>query len=181
VSAPEEPPAGDGEVEALRERLHEEAEKGGYHLNPDREFTRGLVRGLLVNEKRFGYWLCPCRLGDEDRTEDLDIVCPCDYRDPDLAEHGCCYCSLYVTQEVLSGARKPRRIKERRPEREKRLQFRAPAGSPAAGNASEGGTPGQLSYPVWRCRVCGYLCAREEPPEVCPVCRAKKDRFERFM
>jgi ferredoxin-thioredoxin reductase catalytic chain len=29
--------------------------------------------------------------------------------------------------------------------------------------------------------VCGYLCARNEPPEICPVCKAKKDRFERFI
>lgn len=33
----------------------------------------------------------------------------------------------------------------------------------------------------WRYRVCGYLCARDGPPEVCPVCKAKKDRFERFI
>jgi rubrerythrin len=38
-----------------------------------------------------------------------------------------------------------------------------------------------LSRPVWRCRVCGYLCARDEPPEVCPICKASRDRFERFM
>jgi rubrerythrin len=39
---------------------------------------------------------------------------------------------------------------------------------------------GAFPYPVWRCRVCGYLCARDGPPEVCPICKAKKDRFERF-
>jgi rubrerythrin len=33
---------------------------------------------------------------------------------------------------------------------------------------------------VWRCVVCGYLCARKEPPAVCPICKAKKDRFEEF-
>jgi len=38
-----------------------------------------------------------------------------------------------------------------------------------------------LSYPVWRCKVCGYICAREEPPEICPICKVKKDRFERFI
>ncbi|MGD0237952.1 MAG: rubredoxin-like domain-containing protein, partial [Syntrophorhabdales bacterium] len=32
-----------------------------------------------------------------------------------------------------------------------------------------------------RCKVCGYLCAREEPPETCPICSAKQERFERFM
>ena len=38
-----------------------------------------------------------------------------------------------------------------------------------------------LPYPVWRCKVCGYLCARDGPPEVCPICKAKKERFERFL
>jgi len=38
-----------------------------------------------------------------------------------------------------------------------------------------------LPLPVWRCKVCGYLCAREGPPEICPICKAKKERFERFM
>jgi len=162
----------DEEIDALHGRLDAEAEKGGYHLNPDREFTRGLVSGLMVNEERFGYWLCPCRLGDEDRKEDLDIICPCDYRDPDIAEYGCCYCSLYVSTEVLEGRKKPRRIPERRPAREERQQWKSRPGSLAGGD---------IPLPVWRCRVCGYLCAREEPPEVCPVCRAKKDRFERFL
>jgi rubrerythrin len=40
---------------------------------------------------------------------------------------------------------------------------------------------GKLSKPVWRCKVCGYLCAMDEPPEVCPICKARKERFERFM
>jgi rubrerythrin len=26
----------------------------------------------------------------------------------------------------------------------------------------------------------GYLCARENPPEICPICKVKKDRFEKF-
>ena len=34
--------------------------------------------------------------------------------------------------------------------------------------------------PVWRCKVCGYLCARERPPLKCPICKADRDRFERF-
>ena len=38
-----------------------------------------------------------------------------------------------------------------------------------------------LPLPVWRCKVCGYLCARDGPPEVCPICKAKKERFERFI
>jgi Rubrerythrin len=38
-----------------------------------------------------------------------------------------------------------------------------------------------LKYPVWRCKVCGYLCARDEPPGICPVCKVSRERFERFV
>jgi ferredoxin-thioredoxin reductase catalytic subunit len=164
----------DAAAEALRRRLSEEAERSGYHLNPDREFTLGLARGLLVNESRYGYQSCPCRLAGGNADEDRDIVCPCDYRDPDLAEYGACYCALYVTQEVLDGTAKLRKV----PERRGAAPARPPIVEPAAANRV--GPAGQLAYPVWRCRVCGYLCARDVPPEVCPVCKARKDRFERF-
>jgi ferredoxin-thioredoxin reductase catalytic chain len=158
---------------ALLERLDREAERGGYHLNPNREFTLGLMDGLLENEARYGYQACPCRLASGVKEEDLDIVCPCDYRDPDLSEFGTCYCALYVTREVLEGKRKLTRIRDRRAVEPSTPRSAAPAGAAAPGAA--------LAYPVWRCRVCGYLCARGEPPETCPVCHASKERFERFM
>ena len=160
------------EVDRLYERLNREALAGGYHLNPDLALTRDLLAGLLVNEKRFGYGSCPCRLASGKKDEDLDIVCPCDYRDPDLAEYDSCYCGLYVSKAVVEGKKKVGAIPERRPPREKRQQMKSqPAGA----------APSSLPLPVWRCRVCGYLCAREGPPEVCPICKARKERFERFM
>ena len=160
------------EVAKLYGRLKKEAESTGYHLNPDVEFTKELVKGLLTNEKRYGYWACPCRLASGEKTEDLDIICPCDYRDPDLGDYGTCYCGLYVSQEVVDGKKAVSPIPERRPpsgERKKSKHGIMQIGVSA------------LPLPVWRCRVCGYLCARDEPPEVCPICRAKKERFERFM
>ncbi|HID73719.1 MAG TPA: ferredoxin:glutaredoxin reductase, partial [Thermoplasmata archaeon] len=102
-------------VDALYRRLEREAEASGYHLNPDREFTRELVESLLVNEDRYGYPACPCRLAEGVRKWDLDIICPCDYRDADLAEFGACYCALYVSDEVLSGERELTPVPERRP------------------------------------------------------------------
>jgi ferredoxin-thioredoxin reductase catalytic subunit len=162
----------DEEVDKLYKRLNREAEAGGYHLNPDVEQTKVLVRGILVNEKRYGYWNCPCRLSSGNKQEDLDIICPCDYRDPDLNDYGTCYCALYVSQEVLDGKRELRSIPERRPPLEQRQKVLT---RPSVGGTST------LPYPVWRCKVCGYLCARDEPPEICPVCKAKKDRFELFM
>ena len=160
------------EIDKLFDRLNKEAEASGYHLNPDVEHTKELVKGLLVNEKRFGYWSCPCRLSAGVKEEDLDIICPCDYRDPDLNEYGTCYCALYVSEDVLEGEKKVESIPERRPPKEARKK--AASKVEATGISS-------LSQPVWRCKVCGYLCAREGPPEVCPICKAKKDRFEKFI
>jgi ferredoxin-thioredoxin reductase catalytic subunit len=168
--------ANESEASRLHDRLHREAEQSGYHLNPDRAFTRGLVEGLLKNEARYGYWACPCRLAAGIKEQDLDIICPCDYRDPDLDEFGTCYCALYVSQEVLDGKRKLAPIKERRPPE-------GPTGKDKPQVPAEGSGPtlSAFSRPVWRCRVCGYLCARDAPPGVCPICKAKKDRFERFL
>ena len=160
------------DVERLTARLDKEAEASGYHLNPDMDTTKTLVDGLIVNEDRYGYRSCPCRLASGNADEDLDIVCPCDYRDPDVEEYGACYCGLYVSQEVKDGKKEIDSIPERRPAPEQRKK-------PAAAAAPVSLT--KLAYPVWRCRVCGYLCAREGPPGVCPICKAKKERFERFM
>jgi len=162
------------EIDDLYQKLRREAEEGGYHLNPDAEFTKELLKGILTNQKRYGYWACPCRLASGEKSEDLDIICPCDYRDADLDEHGACYCSLYVSQTVLDGKQEAGSIPERRAPQEDRERGKAEKEKPAQGFISP-------SKPVWRCKVCGYLCARDGPPEVCPVCKAKKDRFERFM
>jgi len=46
------------EIDRLYERLDREAEGPGYHLNPRVEFTtRGLVKSLIINERRYGYIL----------------------------------------------------------------------------------------------------------------------------
>jgi len=174
----------DAAVDALLEKLRREAEAAGYHLNPDREFARELVRSLLTNQERYGYWACPCRLAAGDKAADLDIICPCDYRDADLNEFGSCFCALYVAQEIVEGKRQAASIPERRPTR--RARTRPPVSERRAAKVESSvhalaTLAGKLSQPVWRCKVCGYLCAREEPPGVCPICKAKKDRFERFI
>lgn len=161
----------DEDVEQLYQKLKEDAESAGYHLNPDRSFVMGIVRGLLTNMERFGYMACPCRLPSGVREEDLDIICPCDYRDQDLTEYGACYCALYVSERVARGEDELRPVPERRGSRQGTAQQRQVGEPKIAG----------LSKPVWRCRVCGYLCARDEPPEVCPICKASRERFERFM
>ncbi|MEL7562702.1 ferredoxin-thioredoxin reductase catalytic domain-containing protein [Dehalogenimonas sp. 4OHTPN] len=157
-------------VDRLYETLDADARQGGYNLNPEAEFTRSLVEGLLTNTARYGYQACPCRLASGERAQDLDIICPCDYRDPDLNDYGACFCALYVSAEVLQGKRKLGSVPERRGKLVEKKEDITGCGALI-----------KLSQPVWRCKVCGYLCGREEPPEVCPICKASKERFERFV
>jgi len=159
-------------VESLYDTLKKEAEERGYFLNPDTSFTKEIVKGLLINRKRFGYTACPCRLASGIRADDLDIICPCDYRDRDLNDYNACYCALYVSEAIARGRQTAGAIPDRRPPSEKRFHKEEERAHTATTS---------LTCPVWRCRVCGYLCAREQPPGVCPICKAQKDRFERFM
>jgi len=156
---------------ALYERLKSEAETAGYFLNPDEDFVLDLMEGLLANEERYGYQACPCRLAEGVREKDLDIICPCDYRDPDLDEYGACYCALYVSEEIALGEKEVEPLPDRRgaePETAAEEHVDELVGFTRSG------------IPVWRCKVCGYLCARPQPPLKCPICKADKDRFERF-
>lgn len=159
-----------GAVRGLHRQLKSEAEESGYLLNPDEGFRMMLVEGLLVNEDRYSYQSCPCRLASGKKERDLDIVCPCDYRDSDLSDYGSCYCALYVSEEIAQGKKQAGSIPERR------------SATPAEADHGEeiDFMAQKLPYPIWRCKVCGYLCARPEPPEICPICKVKKDRFERF-
>jgi len=161
------------EIESLYQKLKREGEAAGYYLNPDKEFTLDLVESLLVNEKRFGYQACPCRRAVGDIELDRDIICPCDYRDPDLNDFGMCFCGLYVDKKVLSGEKKAHSIPERRPAEKERKKMEQ--------EKKESINSNKLTLPVWRCQVCGYLCAREHPPEICPICKVTQDRFEKFM
>jgi|GEM_PF-1063584 len=119
-------------------------------------------------------WACPCRLTEGKKEIDLDILCPCDYRDPDLNDYGTCFCGLYVTAEIVKGKKKVKPIPEQRPTSEGRNKTNHHSSTSAE-------KLGSLNYPVWRCKVCGYLCARDGPPEVCPICKTRRERFEMFI
>ena len=156
------------ETEDLYKKIKSAADSGGYILNTDNSFTLALIEGLIVNEKRYGYQACPCRLASGTKNEDLDIICPCDYRDQDINEFGACYCALYVNKAVAEGKQKLKPVPERRSAERK-------------DSSAETVSTANLKYPVWRCTVCGYICARTNPPEICPICKVPKERFEIFM
>lgn len=87
------------DLEKIYEMLKKAQEAKGYFFNKDRERTFELLEALMVNKERYGYMVCPCRLASGDREKDQDIICPCVYREPDVAQYGSCYCNLYVSKE----------------------------------------------------------------------------------
>jgi ferredoxin-thioredoxin reductase catalytic chain len=103
------------EREQLYEMLKKVQEPKGYYFNRDKERVFDLLEALLTNKKRYGYMGCPCRLAAGDREKDSDIICPCEYRAPDVEEYGSCYCNLYVSKEWNEGKIPHNYIPERRP------------------------------------------------------------------
>lgn len=100
----------------LYEKLRPIQEAKGYYFNQDLEgMTLPLLESLLINKNRYGYMVCPCRLASGDREKDRDILCPCVYRDLDVAEYGSCYCGLYVSQAWNEGQIPHVPVPERRP------------------------------------------------------------------
>ncbi|ROQ93407.1 ferredoxin-thioredoxin reductase catalytic domain-containing protein [Desulfosoma caldarium] len=100
----------------LYEKLRPIQEAKGFYFNRDLEgMTLPLLESLLINKNRYGYMVCPCRLASGDREKDQDIICPCAYRDPDVAEYGSCYCGLYVSQAWNEGKIPRVVVPERRP------------------------------------------------------------------
>lgn len=104
------------EAEKLYETLKKTQEPKGYFFNKDKDKVLELLQGLIVNKERYGYMCCPCRLSSNDRENDKDIICPCVYRVPDVAEYGSCYCQLYVSDKWNAGRIPHVYVPERRPE-----------------------------------------------------------------
>ena len=165
-------------IDAVRKRAQADAQTYGYHLVPDPELLQAFLEGLKTNEERYGYPSCPCRLASGKFEFDRDIICPCDYRDPDVQEYGACYCRLYVNKEVYETKNLPT-VPERRPIEKQSRSYES---------AAEKTTPEQAAAPIettsaapkpklWYCKQCGYVVFREDPPYVCPICKAKREMF----
>ena len=103
------------DARTLYEQLKKVQEPKGYFFNSDMDRVMDLMEALLTNKERYGYMGCPCRLVSGDRENDRDIICPCVYREPDVAEYGSCYCNLYVSREWKDNKIPHDYVPERRP------------------------------------------------------------------
>ena len=175
-------------IDMVRKRAEADAKTFGYYLIPDPDLLQAFFEGLKVNEERYGYPSCPCRLASGRFELDRDIICPCDYRDPDVAEFGACYCRLYVSKEVYEGKKELPTVPERRPfEKQSRVYMAAAMPketeaakaeeNPATAAKEEAKVMPDTKPKLWYCRQCGYVIFRDDPPYVCPICKAKKEMF----
>ena len=171
------------DLEKVRQRAESDAKTYGYFLNPDSKFLQDLIDGLRRNEERYGYPLCPCRLASGNFEYDRDIICPCDYRDPDVAEYGSCYCALFVRKDLYEGKTPILPVPERRPlEKQNRAYTITTQPSASVTKTKEGETvtaqqSSRVKKKFWYCKQCGYVVFREDPPYICPICKAKKEMF----
>jgi ferredoxin-thioredoxin reductase catalytic subunit len=163
-------------LEKVRQRAESDAKTYGYFLNPDPAFLSDLLEGLRKNEERYGYPACPCRVATGQLELDRDIICPCDYRDPDVAEYGTCYCALYVRKDIIESKTPLQPIPERRP-KEKQERAYSTSKKPAEPTQTTLTEAGQVKKKLWYCKQCGYVVYREDPPYVCPICKAKRELF----
>jgi len=165
-------------LEKVRQRAENDAKTYGYYLNPDPAFLQDLLEGLRKNEERYGYASCPCRLATGNLELDRDIICPCDYRDPDIIQYGTCYCALYIRNDVYEGKTPITPIPERRPP-EKQVRAYTPTAVPqkTEQKAALLQTGPSVGKRLWYCRQCGYVVFREDPPYVCPICKAEREMF----
>ena len=175
-------------IDMVRKRAEADAKTYGYYLVPDPDLLQALLEGLKVNEERYGYPSCPCRLAAGKFDYDRDIICPCDYRDPDVAEFGACYCRLYVNKEVFEGRQELPTVPERRPLEKQSKAYTATVVSKEteAAKAKEKLETATKEEPeetlktkpkLWYCKQCGYVTFRDDPPYICPICKAKRKMF----
>jgi ferredoxin-thioredoxin reductase catalytic chain len=173
-------------IEQVRKRAEADAKTYGYLLTPQPDLLQMFLEGLKTNEDRYGYPSCPCRLATGNLEIDRDIICPCDYRDPDVAEYGACYCRLYVNKVVFESQNLPE-VPERRPiEKQERAyspvdkpkQAQTPQTQGAPESPKVPATPkAEIKKKLWYCKQCGYVAYREDPPYICPICKAKREMF----
>ncbi len=171
------------ERQPIVDAMKKNAKDNGYFLCPDQQLFNDLIDGLATNIARFGYGSCPCRVASGVKNYDVDIICPCEYRDADVDEFGMCYCGLFVSEKIKNNPSQLGPIPERRPQEiidaALSVAEKKPSDSKEVKRQTEKQKkPGTIT--IWRCTVCGYLCARELPPPICPICKAKAERFEVF-
>jgi ferredoxin-thioredoxin reductase catalytic subunit len=82
--------------EELLEFCKKYAARSGFALNPNSKIVMLVIRGLLENERKYGFRYCPCRVISGNKEKDAKIVCPCAWHKQEINKKGSCLCGLFV-------------------------------------------------------------------------------------
>ncbi len=86
--------------EEVRNVFERFTENNDFTLNPDKEFVDKIIDGILENENKYGFKLCPCRLRDGTKERDLELICPCNFKVQETwVKQGRCWCGLFIKRE----------------------------------------------------------------------------------
>jgi len=89
----------------LRNVWEKFTEKNNFILNPDNEHVDMIIKGVLKNEEKYGFKLCPCRIRYGIQEKDLELICPCNFKthttwiNPPKGRKPMCWCGLFVKED----------------------------------------------------------------------------------
>lgn len=75
------------------------AKSQGFKLNPDKKIVDTTIKGLVANERKYGFRYCPCRMVTGIPERDKDIICPCAFHKTEIKNLGHCLCGLFVSRK----------------------------------------------------------------------------------
>ena len=84
------------EEKELIKKSEQYAKSAGINLNPNKNTVEGIVKGLLMNNKKHGEIYCPCRRVIGNKEKDKEIICPCVFHRGEIELQGHCHCNLFV-------------------------------------------------------------------------------------
>jgi len=83
-------------IEEIIKKYQKYAKQNGFKLNPNKKVVENIIRGLLANEKKYGFRYCPCRRVTGNPKEDKNKICPCSWHQEEIKKDGHCLCYLFV-------------------------------------------------------------------------------------
>jgi rubrerythrin len=90
-----------------------------------------------------------------------------------------------VNKQVYESKNLPE-VPERRPIKKQQRAYGTPAPAKQESSQSAQEKPAAAQTPMpqptvkkklWYCKQCGYVVFREDPPYICPICKAKREMF----
>ena len=88
------------DILGLRTIFERFCENNDFQLNPDKEHTAAVLKGVLKNEEKTGLKFCPCQVQTGDFSKDMGLLCPCNFKDQKTwQEKGECWCGLFVKRQ----------------------------------------------------------------------------------